>query len=241
MRSKNLHLNLWYSYNIKVDNAYIITVRDNELSEKYSQRCGQSCDDVGMNYKIWDAFDGTGEDIITPRHSMNDNFMRSLKITDHYLTRGEVACALSHISLWLHCASIDQPIVILEHDAVMIKKFEQHDAYNSIIYLGGREWAEQDWPMLSIPPHASEGPNYHFICRAHAYSIDPVVAKNLLSHVLKMGICAPLDIMIRTDLFNVTHTGLYAFDKNMAFDHDTTILSRPSEGRTTKRNDNLDY
>lgn len=165
--------------------------------------------------------------------------MRMLKVTDHYLTRGEVACALSHISLWAHCVKIDRPIVILEHDSIVVKKFEMMSTYNSVVYLGGSEWAEQGWNMYPIPPHASEGPNYLFICRAHAYAIDPVVAKNLLSHVLKMGICAPLDIIMKADLFNISHQGLFAYDKNIDLVNDTTIKSRPKAGRTTDRNDNL--
>jgi GR25 family glycosyltransferase involved in LPS biosynthesis len=159
------------------------------------------------------------------------------------MTRGEVACALSHISLWVHCAKIDKPIVILEHDAIMCKKFEKMDNYNTIVWLGGNEWTELNWPIRPVPPHASEGPNWHFICRAHAYAIDPTMAKNLLSHIIKFGIHAPLDIMMRCDLFNVSHQGLYAYDKN--FDRrnttwDTTIKARPESGRTTERNDRLD-
>lgn len=234
-------LNLYYSYNNKVDKAYIITVKGHTHSERISARCQQSCDAVGMPYTVWDAYDGTGNSIVTPPGLVNDSVMRLLKITDHYLTRGEVACALSHISLWSHCAKIDRPIVILEHDSVMVKKFESHDSYNSIVYLGGAEWAKQNWGIYPIPPHASEGPNYHFICRAHAYSIDPQMAKNLLAHVIKMGICAPLDIMMRADIFNITHQGLFAYDDNVDAVKDTTILARPVEGRTTKRNDRLEY
>lgn len=193
-----------------------------------------------MSYVVWDAFDGTGNTIIAPDHSKNETVTNIVKITDHYLTRGEVACALSHISLWVHCARIDQPIVILEHDSIMVKKFTSHDSYNSIVYLGGNEWAKKNWPIYPIPPHASEGPNYHFICRAHAYSIDPPMAKNLIAHVLKYGICAPLDIMMRTDIFNITHQGLYAYDENDDYTN-TTIKQRPLEGRTTKRNDRLEY
>jgi glycosyl transferase family 25 len=189
-----------------------------------------------MPHQIWQAYDGTGDTIVAPEHLANDSFMRMLKVTDHYMTRGEVACALSHISLWSHCVQIDRPIVILEHDAVMLKKFQQHGTFNSVVYLGGAEWYEKNWPMVSIPPHASDGPNKHFICRAHAYSIDPTVAKNMLAHVLKMGICDPLDIMMRTDLFNITHQGMYAYDKPMG---NTTIASRPTDGRTVKRNDDL--
>ena len=234
-------LNLFYGYDTNVESAYIITVKDHEKSEKYSLRAQQTCKNVGMPSQVWPAFDGTGEDIKVPDHLKNNAITDIVKVTDHYLTRGEVACALSHISLWHHCARIDRPIVILEHDAVMVKKFESHQSFNSIVYLGGYEWAKQQWGIYNIPPHASEGPNYHFICRAHAYSIDPVMAKNLLSHVIKVGICAPLDIIIRADLFHITHQGLYAYDDSDDRNHDTTIKARPLEGRTTKRNDKLIY
>lgn len=239
MKSQNL--NLWFSRDCNIEKAYIITVKNNELSENYSNRCQLSCNQIGMPYQIWDAFDGTsGSDIIVPSHSTHCTFMPLLKITDHYLTRGEVACALSHISLWLHCAKIDKPIVILEHDSIMVKPFTFMENFNSIVYLGGIEWAERDWKIYPIPPHASEGPNYLFICRAHAYAIDPVMAKNLLAHVLKMGISAPLDIMLRADLFNITHQGFYAYDKNVNKTTDTSILQRPLTGRTTERNDRLE-
>ena len=232
-------LSLFRSNDINVESAYIITLKNNDNSLKYSAQCQESCKRVGMPYKVWDAYNGLNNPIIVPDHSKDCSVMNMLKITDHYLTRGEVACALSHISLWVHCAKIDKPIVILEHDTVMVERFEQHQSYNSIVYLGGSEWAQQGWKIYPIPPHASEGPNYHFICRAHAYSIDPAMAKNLISHVIKMGICAPLDIMLRADLFNITHQGLYAYDV-MSDKTDTTIRARPFEGRTTKRNDKLE-
>lgn len=235
-------LNLYRSNTVAVDKAYIITVKDNKSSENRSLRCQKSCDDVGMEYQVWDAYDGTRDNnIIVPDHLKDNQLMSMIKITDHYLTRGEVACALSHISLWAHCATIDKPIVILEHDSIMKQKFDTHASYNSIVYLGGNEWARAGWPVLPIPPHASEGPNYLFICRAHAYSIDPQMAKNLLSYVLKMGICAPLDIMLRADLFHITHQGLYAYDLNDDMVYDTTIKSRPLKGRTTERNDRLEW
>lgn len=227
---------LFRSNDVNVDSAYIITVRNNEVSERYSRRCQQSCEQVGMPYKVWDAFDGTKGSIVTPPQCENETITRIVKITDHYLTRGEVACALSHISLWAHCAIIDKPIVILEHDAIMVKKFESCDSYNSIVYLGGAEWVKHKWQMFTIPPHASEGPNNLFICRAHAYCIDPIVAKNMIAHVLSRGIFAPLDIMMRADIFNITHKGLYAYDDP---NNDTTIKSRPANGRTIRRNDSL--
>jgi hypothetical protein len=183
---------------------------------------------------MWDAYDGTRGEIVPPEH--HGQFMRLLKVTDHYLTRGELACALSHISLWLRCVEMDRPIVVLEHDSIMVKPYTDHGVYNSICYLGSNEQVNMGWGVYATPPHASEGPNYHFICRAHAYSIDPAVAKNLLAHVLKWGINAPLDIMIRADIFPIHQMGVYAYDKKR---NDTTISGRPKEGRATLRNDDL--
>lgn len=227
-------LNLYYSRQIDVENAYIITIKGNDTSEQLSKRCQLSCHNSGMKYKVWDAFDGYS-DLSIPEHSKNSDILKLIKVTDHYLSRTEVACFLSHLSLWIHCCTIDKPIVILEHDAMMLKKFERHTTMNSIIYLGCIEWFSRSMPMLEIPLYGSEGPNYLFICRAHAYSIDPLVAKNLISHVIKMGIHTTLDKYLRADLFNITHQGLYAFDS----DGKSTIINRPVDGRSNIRNDEL--
>jgi hypothetical protein len=226
---------LFSSYNMQVEKAYIIRIVGHERSEEKAKRGAESCNKVGMPWQYWDAYNGLENPIQPPEH--HNDVMRLIKVTDHYLTRSEVACALSHISLWNKCVQLDQPIVILEHDAVMVNPYLRHAVFNSIAYLGGHEQVNQGWKVLPTPPHASEGPNYHFICRAHAYAVDPAVAKNLLAHVIKYGICAPLDILIRSDVFPIHQMGVYAYDVR---DGETTILSRPTEGRATKRNDNLE-
>ena len=226
---------LYWSHNMNdVYGAFIIRLSGNETSETLARRCASSCDKIGQKYEYWEAYNGIENPIKLPEH--HSPIIDLMKITDHYLTRGEVACALSHISLWAKCVLLDKPIVILEHDAIMLKPYTTHPLYNSIGYLGGREQAKSKWPVKSIPPYASEGLNYHFICRAHAYAIDPIIAKNMLAHVIKMGIHAPLDIMLRADIFPIHQLDLYAYDE----DGETTILQRPKTGRTTDKNDNLE-
>lgn len=226
---------LFSSYDTSVSKAYIIRVAGNENSETRATRCAESCDLVGMPWEYWDAYNGITDELVAPEH--HSGVMEMVKITDHYLTRGEVACALSHISLWQKCVLDDQPLVVLEHDSVMVQPYVNHAVFNSICFLGSNEQVNQGWGVFPTPPHASEGPNYHFLCRAHAYAIDPAVAKNMLSHVLKYGICAPLDIMIRADIFPIHQMGIFAYDVK---GEDTTILGRPKEGRSTQRNDNLE-
>jgi hypothetical protein len=81
------------------------------------------------------------------------------------------------------------------------------------------------------------GKNYHFMCRAHSYSIDPAVAKNMLAHVLKYGINSSLDCMLRADIFPMHQMGVYAYDEGSLAN--TTILNRAGTDRSTVRNDDL--
>ena len=167
-----------------------------------------------------------------------NSFMKMIKISDHFLTRSEVACALSHISLWVKCVEDDVPLVVLEHDAIMIAPYPEHTMYNSISYLGCAEQFKQNWKVFPTPPHGSMGKNYHFLLRTHSYSIDPAVAKNMLAHVLKYGINSSADCMLRADIFPIHQMGVYAYDEgNFA---DSTILNRAGTDRSTIRNDNLE-
>lgn len=227
---------LFRSYNTHIPHAYIITIKDHDVSETHARRCQQSCDLVQQPWKTWAAYDGTQPGAIQPpAHLINCSYMRMIKIMDNYLTKAEVACALSHISLWAHCAIWDEPLIVLEHDAVMVNKLTHFPGFNTIVYLGCVEWAQEAWPIMQVPLHGSDGPNKHFICRAHAYAIDPVVAKNMLAHTLKMGIYASLDEMMAADLYNISHVGCVAYDAPSP----TTIMHRPTQGRTTEKNDQL--
>lgn len=225
-----------FSYDLLVEKAYIIRVEGNKTSEEKANVCAASCDKVGMKWEYWDAYNGISSNtIIPPTHHSGVPAM--IKLTDHYLTRGEVACALSHISLWQKCVLDDKPIVVLEHDSKMLKRYDQHSVYNSICYLGSDEQVNRGWHVSPTPPHASDGHNYHFICRAHAYAIDPAVAKNMLAYVLQFGIHRSLDMMLRADIFPIHQMGVYAYD--VRDPENTTILGRKIDGRATSRNDKL--
>ncbi len=229
-------MRLNYSYDMTPSKAYIIRVVGNAASEEKAKRCAVSCEKVGQPYEFWDAYDGLADKIKAPAH--HNVILDCIKVTDHYLTRGEVACALSHISLWAKCVLEDKPLVILEHDSLMLQPYTQHAVFNSICYLGSHEQVKLGWQASATPPHATEGENYHFLCRAHAYAIDPAVAKNLLSYVIKMGICTSLDMLVRADLFPIHQMGVYAYNVFESRE-ETTIKGRALEGRTTKRNDGL--
>lgn len=218
----DLNKTLHRQYHTEVDHAYIIRISSNAESVRLSERCAQSCEQVGMPFQFFEGIDGTGGRLVVPASLQDCKALSWLKVTDHELSVTEIACALSHFALWVKCVELDRPIVILEHDAVMVQAFRDYQAYNQIIYLGGAEQTQKGWPVLPIPPHATLNSNYHFICRAHAYAIDPAVAKNLVSHLVRYGVHEALDIMLRADLFPIIQQGLFAYD----IGGETTIVNR---------------
>jgi len=209
-------INYNYSYDVGVDRAYIITIKGNELSEKLAQRCAESCEKVGQKYEIYYGFNGTDKRgaIIPPEGLEDAPWLKWIKLYTTVLSSTQLACFYSHFSLWAKCLEIDKPIIILEHDAIMDRLYETHYMWNGIVYLGCQEQAEGSGGIYPVPPHGSAEDGLHrFICRAHAYAIDPAIAKNLIAHVIKHGICTSLDVTIRSDLFPIAQFGLYAHDE----------------------------
>lgn len=213
----NLKDSLIYSYDDRVESAYVIALKGNETSEKLAERCIKSCIDVGMPVKLHQAFDGTQGDIKQPERYEGQEWLGLLKFTSYKMTLSEIACALSHISLWIHCINIDKPIVILEHDAVLIHPYLRHAFKNSICWLGNKngmyQYQDGAFPIASPPMNGETITNLH-IDTCQAYAIDPLSANNLLVSVLDRGIYAPVDIMLKSNKFCIVQTGIYNIGEN---------------------------
>lgn len=206
---------LYQSYNLSVSKAYIINIPTNSISVDLSNRCLDSCMKVGMPAELYTGFDGTsGLDIKAPSHLENQQWIKWLKVTDHFQSVAEIACSLSHISLWVKCMTEDQPLVILEHDAIMIKPYLQHEIYNGIVYLGSKDELKLNITDRNgiLPNLRSINKNWNFINKAHAYSIDPASARKLFINVLDRGIYESADVMIKSDDIAIIQTGFYAYE-----------------------------
>ena len=153
-------MNYYNSYEMNVEGTYIISIQGNKVSERLTQQCYESCQKIGQpNVNVFPAFDATdspvkiqdhdlgvpiGEmgSIKVPEFLQNQVFINFLRLRRADLLMTQIACFLSHYSLWCMCLDKDQPIVILEHDAIMVKQYLRHDYYNNIVYMGGIEQAE---------------------------------------------------------------------------------------------------
>jgi len=123
------------------------------------------------------------------------------------------ACALSHFSLWKKCVDLDEPIVVLEHDAYFTRKFNPDDYADEewgVIGLndprGNTRKGQKFDSMISrqtglqrVPQidDASEPPLPMGIAGNSAYIIRPHAARDLLAKTLEVGMWPNDAIMCR--------------------------------------------
>lgn len=219
---------LYRNHALDIDAAYIIYVPGNDTSIDLARRCQASCESVGQSSVLWPGFDGTQGSIVTPPQLRSQDWVSWIKIMDHYQSMSEIACSLSHISLWALCMTQDRPMIVLEHDAVMTRALPRHRFTNTVQYLGCVEQVHDAQRSIDTMPFSTINQNWHFINRAHAYSIDPPAARRLFGIVLERGIFESLDVMIMNDHVAIIQDGIYAHEQHQGV---TTITDRKQTGQ----------
>lgn len=211
----NLDNSKKFSTERAIVSAYVITVKGNEISEDMARRCIQSCKDMNMPVKVWEAFDGQSKvDVKAPNILKDKEYIYWPKQPNCRMSSSQIAICYSHYSLWCHCITIDKPILILEHDAVMLKPYLYHKFYNCIEFLGSVEQVQGVEVTPFIPPHGTiYDRRWRFLCRAHAYAIDPPIARQMVAYVIEQGFTKTLDVILRADVFPIIQEDLYAYDQ----------------------------
>lgn len=215
--------------------TYVITMVGNPISEKGTNGVYTSSKDVGNNFTI-ERFDA-----ITPPKV--NHILIETKLTWNYPNTGSeldpwtglrktayggldplkrVGCALSHFLLWKKCIDEDEPILILEHDAMFIKQLDPAPileskygimginspinatfAFNQYHNMVQRRYEElQPVPMLASKeiPQGLPGNS--------AYIIKPFAAKHLIDLCYRYGLWPNDAIMCRQlcDFLGVSKT-----------------------------------
>lgn len=256
----NLGLDIKYNFNKSNPEIYILTIKDNAKAESQLLGCVKSITDLGLDYNLFYGYDGTkGSFIETPEHLKSADYMKWIKVLDPKLTVAEIACALGHVALWAHCITINKPILILEHDALMLRPLPDLSNIMSLEYLGHRDnflkmqtsyGARHFEQALGLYKRSSAykireqqqsdlqlvNKNFGFCRGLHAYAISPIIAKKLFGYILENGLINPADVIPRIGLVSIAKTGVFGIQAYNA-DHVSTIsniqyrATDPNSGR----------
>ena len=137
--------------------SYIITLLDHEESQKASDICIRSSEDVGNDFELI-KFDAITPDLVDKMlisEKIKWNYPWEGQVTDFstglikssYPTKNKksrIACSLSHYHLWKCCAYDNVPYLILEHDSFFIRQLDYNiinRSHKSIISINNPRFA----------------------------------------------------------------------------------------------------
>ena len=111
--------------------TFVITLMDHPVSLQQSAVCVQSANKYGWNVEIFSATHGK---TLTPE-SWNTIGVNPLLDKPGMNKLGHWGCFFSHWRLWNICVMLNEPIVILEHDAIIHSPWAPLDISNAIVKL----------------------------------------------------------------------------------------------------------
>lgn len=171
--------------------TFVIALKDHDISDRFLKDCLQSSNSNNWNLEIsW----GVNGNNITPATWEKENiFPRIDKPTMH--KPGVQGCFLSHWKLWNACVELNEPIIILEHDAVILKPWSPLEIYKEVTKLH-RHYSSK------IARYDSDAG--HWTKSGHAYCILPESAKKLINFVKKVG-AFEVDVLMGDKVVSVDH------------------------------------
>lgn len=191
--------------------AIVIRLRGIETSERLADDCIQSGKKHGM---IIYPFDGIyGEDNINDKH--REFGIRPWKEKMKKGRIGVKGCFLSHYSIWLHSIDIDQPIIVFEHDAVVLRPLPNDLEFDEFLLLDpfnknskgyGAQHQVDHEPKIEEYFYESSKQKYElkyqYAMGLQAYIIKPKAAKKLVKEVKEKGYY-PADMQCHKGILNL--------------------------------------
>jgi GR25 family glycosyltransferase involved in LPS biosynthesis len=153
--------------------SYIITLKNNELSIDAALRCKQSSNLVVQQFQAVTPRDVPAmmmdEKLIWtyPWDEQKHDFASGLVLSPYRTQQkaARIACFLSHYQLWKESLKTDEPILILEHDAIFIHDLDPQPILDSKYDIVG----------INDPRGATrKSGEYHRIIQQNPKEIQPV-------------------------------------------------------------------
>jgi len=203
---------------------YIITIKQETISQELAQDCADSCQKYGQDYQYFDAVYKHNLAEVYKEHSLeiySDPYLTGPK---NHITSGTMGCSASHYLLWKLARDSNQIICVLEHDAVWIRPFDLKllDYQWDVLHL--------DWRCNKIDNYYQDvlldygntieawKPGWYGIVRrpfkrlkqlsisgSHAYLIRPQGAAKLLDQADTHGIL-PADVQYNSIFCDLKYT-----------------------------------
>jgi len=209
--------------------AFVITINSNVQSRLSAERCIASGKKYGLNIETMAA--------ITPKDDVdklcaNVGIVNTEKFGDKYSKRDNcIACFLSHYTLWKTCISLNEPVAIFEHDAIVTGPLPSTPP-NFVGNIGQPSFGKFNTPA-TIGWGSLRSKPYFPGC--HAYIVTPMGAKLLIKRARREA--GPTDVFLHISRFG----WLQEYYPYCAYADDSFSTVQNHKGTVSKHNYSSKY
>ena len=178
--------------------AYVITIQDNAKSVEAAEKCIMSGVKQGLIINQWKATTPNDK----PFEMLQTMGIDATKLDEVYSRADNCAAAfLSHHSLWEECLKVNEPIMIFEHDAIIVDTISERilngQCFKQMMSIGRPSYGQ-----FRTPSFIGSGPltSKKYFPGAHAYVIKPAAARQLTQYAKHNG-ASPTDVYLHKDRF----------------------------------------
>ncbi len=172
--------------------TFVIALKNHSISEKQLSDCLESAKKFNWSIEVFWGIDGR---TLTEK-SWNDIGVTPLYHKGSMNKPGTWGCFFSHWHLWNKCVDMNEPIVVLEHDAIIEDHWRVFDLksltklHENYSLKKPHKWVDEDSGICSSS--------------THAYCISPKAAQKMIKFSQKVGAFAA-DRMIGDKVLSFEH------------------------------------
>lgn len=187
--------------------AFVIRKPGDEMSEKFADECIESAKKFEITVEKFDGVYSNHDDYINSRKL---RFFEKMK--EHRKTNpGIKGCFLSHYLLWEKCIELNEPVMIFEHDALMIRSlpdnildlFSHHCILDYAVHYPNYEeiisnncdLTVKTFNKIKTAQFGFKQVNSTHVKGSHAHIVKPLGAETLIKSIKQHGIL-PADMVV---------------------------------------------
>ena len=149
--------------------TFVITISSNKDSVRSAQQTIESAKSVGYDEPIemFEAIKPEEWEPVLPFQNRFDEYARPYNVA---------ACFASHYLLWKECIKLNEPILILEHDAIFVDNIPNID-FDMCVNFGRPSYIRPDHMIYVEPKDGLQTLHQFNFLGHHGYAIKPKAAK----------------------------------------------------------------
>ena len=212
--------------------AFVIILQESEHSRTVGQETIQAARKFGLDPEIHNGVLGYNSPEVFAKYGITRFLTRD--IIDY---PGHQGCFLSHFEVWMKCAKLNEPVIVLEHDGVFIRELPEDilDRFDGVLKLdpldvynkeGVDAYKDKVEASLSEPVEVWHQPargEWHgvgeFIWGGYGYIIKPHAAVALIDFARRFA-AAPTDVHIGRNLVDIKSTTVPVVKMHKFYDDD---------------------